>query len=141
MSQRKESCRIRRFLQVPRPTGYQQQLSRGHVVDLHHLSYNRIRRHGPKYVLRERSLPPDWHHGEQIVITLTDDAIPGEYGDSWKLHPPEVDVNPPPPPNICTILECVWGNVVHSSRTTFVRSEPGTDRLAISVLVHPKGVW
>lgn len=37
------------------------------MVDLNHVSDHRIRGHGPKHILRERSLPPDWHHGEDGV--------------------------------------------------------------------------
>lgn len=53
------------LLQVSRQPGHNQQLSRSHVVDLNHVSYHWIRGYGPEHVLWERSLPSDWHHGEE----------------------------------------------------------------------------
>lgn len=35
------------------------------MVDLNHVSYHWIRGYGPEHVLWERSLPSDWHHGEE----------------------------------------------------------------------------
>lgn len=34
------------------------------MVDLNHISYHWIWGYGPKHILWERSLPPDWHYGE-----------------------------------------------------------------------------
>lgn len=64
--------------QVPRQAGGDQQLLGGHVADLHHLPFHRLRGHGATHLLREGRVSAHRHHGERRGGGQVGRATPAE---------------------------------------------------------------